>query len=255
MITADLTNKRALVTGAASGIGLATAVLFARSGAKVAINDLPSNPQLESIVEQLTSDGLDVIAAPGDAGQADDAKRMVEQAVADLGGLDYLINNAGTPGTPAPIPASDFDSQTEAMWQKLLSVNLVGPFRCTVAAMPALRAAGGAVVNTASIAGLRGNGSSSIYAATKAALINMTSEHARALGPHVRVNAIAPGVVDSNWECRFDRSDDFMQSIPLQRAGQPDDFAEAMLFLCAGGAYITGETLVVDGGITCGPRG
>ena len=139
-------------------------------------------------------------------------------------------------------------------WHKLLSVNLLGPYHCTVAAAPFLKDGGGAVVNTASIAGIRGNGSSSVYSATKAALINMTAEHARALGPQIRVNAIAPGVVNSNWECRFDRTQDFVDSIPLQRIGETADYAEAMLYLCAGAGYITGQTLVIDGGLTCGPR-
>lgn len=254
MIKADLSARRALVTGAASGIGLATAELFARSGARVAINDLSGNAALEEQVARLREGGLNVIAAPGDAGDAADAPRMVRDAISELGGLDYLVNNAGTPGTRTPIPAGDFESQTEAFWQRLLSVNLLGPFRCTVAGAAALREAHGAVVNTASISGLRGNGSSSVYAATKAALINMTREHARAFGPEVRVNAIAPGVVISNWECRFDRSAEFLQSIPLMRAGTPEDFAEVILFLCASAAYVTGETIVVDGGLTAGPR-
>jgi 3-oxoacyl-[acyl-carrier protein] reductase len=139
------------------------------------------------------------------------------------------------------------------MWEKLLAVNLLGPQRCTVAAVPWLREARGAVVNTASIAGIRGNGSSTVYCATKAALINLTREHARALGPEIRVNAIAPGTVDSNWECRFERPESFVHSIPLQRRGLPDDYAEVILFLCAGAAYVTGETIVVDGGLTAGP--
>lgn len=254
MISADLSGKRAIVTGAASGIGLATAEVLARNGARVAINDLPGNPALEEQVQRLTKEGLEVLAAPGNAGDEDDAPRMVRDAIGALGGLDYLVNNAGTPGTPTPIPAHDFDSQTEALWQRLFSVNLMGPFRCTVAAADALREARGAVVNTASIAGIRGNGSSSVYAALKAALINMTREHARAFGPEVRVNAVAPGVVVSNWECRFDRSQESIDAIPLQRPGLPEDFAETILFLCAGGAYITGETVVVDGGLTAGPR-
>ena len=205
-------------------------------------------------MSRLRSEGLDVIAAPGNVGDAQTVSSMVRQAANTLGGLDYLVNNAGTPGTSTRIPAHAFDRQTSELWDKLLSVNLLGPFRCTVAAEPYLRAAKGAIVNTASVAGLRGNGSSSVYAATKAALINMTREHARALGPEVRVNAIAPGFVDSNWECKFERPDEYLESIPLKRKGMPADYAEAMLFLCAGAAYVTGETLVVDGGLTAGPH-
>ena len=252
-ISADLSGKTALVTGAASGIGFATARLLAENGCKVAVNDLPDNPRLQQAVDAITSNGFKAIAAPGNAGDETLATQMVKTAIADLGRLDFLVNNAGTPGTTSPIPAHDLDTPDQAFWTKLLQINLLGPWYCTRAAIDALQASGGAVVNTASIAGIYGNGSSSTYAATKAALINLTKEHARAFGPAVRVNAIAPGVVESDWECRFERTDEFMNKIPLKRAGMPEDYAEAILFLCAGGKYITGETLVVDGGLTAGP--
>ncbi len=252
-ISANLNEKTALVTGAASGIGFATALLLAENGCKVALNDLPGNPRLKQAVDAITSKGYQAISAPGNAGDEVLATEMVETAITDLGRLDFLVNNAGTPGTKSPIPAHDLDTPDQNFWTKLLQVNLLGPWYCTRAAIGALQKTGGAIVNTASIAGIYGNGSSSTYAATKAALINLTKEHARAFGPDVRVNAIAPGVVDSEWECRFERTDEFMSKIPLKRAGTPEDYAEAILFLCAGGRYITGETLVVDGGLTAGP--
>ena len=250
MITSDLAGKKVIVTGGASGIGLGTVELFARLGATVAINDLQSNPRLEEEVRRLSADGLEVLAAPGDVGEADGARSMVETAAKSMGGLNYLINNAGTPGTKQTIPPSELDRFTEAFWQRLLSVNLLGPFRCTHAAAPYLKAGEGAVVNTSSAAGFGGGGSSLPYSVTKAGLINMTKELARALAPEVRVNAIAPGLVESNWECVFSDEEVAAQTArtPLRRTGSAADYAEVMLFLCAGAAYVTGHTIVVTGG-------
>ena len=253
MINSDLKGKTALITGAASGIGFATARMLAVNGCKVALNDLPGNPRLDEAVQTLTDAGCEVIAAPGDAGSEGPAMTMVEKAIADLGRLDFLINNAATPGTKKPIPANDLETADAAFWKRLLEINLLGPLCCTRAAITELQKCNGAIVNTASIAGLFGNGSSSTYSAGKAALINMTREHARAFGPAVRVNAIAPGIVESDWECRFNRTDELLASIPMKRSGVPEDYAEAIFFLCAGGSYITGQTLVVDGGLTAGP--
>ena len=246
----DLTDKKVLVTGGASGIGLGTVEAFLRCGASVAINDLPGD-KLDSLVAGLTADGHRVVSAAGNIGKAAAAADMVAGAIARLDGLDYLINNAGTPGTSTPIPAGDFERQTEAFWELLLNVNLLGPFRCTRAAADTLRAARGAVVNTASIAAFGGGGSSSPYCATKAGLVSLTREWARALAPDVRVNAIAPGLVDSDWMCRFEECGlGATDNVPLQRAGTPQDYAEVILFLAAGADYISGQTLTVDGGLT-----
>jgi 3-oxoacyl-[acyl-carrier protein] reductase len=246
----DLKDKKVLVTGGASGIGLGTVEAFLRCGASVAINDLPGD-KLEDLVSRLARDGHSVISAAGNIGDAEDAARMVLEAISNLEGLDYLINNAATPGTSTPIPASDFESQTEAFWNLLLNVNLLGPFRCTRAAAEALKISKGAIVNTASISAFGGGGSSSPYCATKAGLINLTREWARALAPDVRVNAIAPGMVDSEWMCRFEDGElDWTGKIPLQRAGSPQDYADVILFLAAGADYVNGQTLTVDGGLT-----
>jgi 3-oxoacyl-[acyl-carrier protein] reductase len=252
MISADLAGKAALITGAASGIGLAAAEHFARCGARVALNYLPDDQRGPAAVERLKRDGRMVIGAPGDVGRPGDAERMVSEAITALGRLDFLVNNAGTPATPTPIPFADFAALTEEFWSTILTTNLIGPFRCTRAAVAALRAAGGAICNTASIAGVMGSGSSIPYATSKAGLINLTRSLARTLAPEIRVNAVAPGFVDSPWnkEWPADRKQISIERTPLKRACRPEDIAETIFFLCAGAAMITGQTVIVDGGLT-----
>jgi 3-oxoacyl-[acyl-carrier protein] reductase len=252
MITADLEGKKALVTGGASGIGLATVELMARCGARVAVNHLPDDPRAAAEVERLRAAGLDAVAAPGDVSEPEGCRAMVLAAIDRLGGIDILVNNAATPGTSKPIDFKDLDAMTEEFWDAIVSTNLIGPFRCTRAAAPALRQARGAVVSTASVAGLNAQGSSIAYGAAKAGLINMTRNLARALAPEVRVNAVAPGLVDSPWTATWPAAwkESAIGKTPLGRMCTPQDIAEAILFLAAGSAMVTGHTLVVDGGFS-----
>ena len=252
MITADLTGKTALVTGGASGIGLATVEIFARSGATVALNHLPDDPRGAEQVARLTAEGHRVVAAPGNVARPGEAEDTVTRAIDALGRLDFLVNNAGTPATPAPIPFAELDRLTEDFWQTILNTNLIGPFRCTHAAVGALRQARGAICSTASIAGVQGSGSSIPYATSKAGVINLTRSLARTLAPEIRVNAVAPGFVDSPWnrEWPADRKAQSVERTPLKRACKPEDIAETIFFLCAGAAMITGQTIIVDGGLT-----
>jgi 3-oxoacyl-[acyl-carrier protein] reductase len=252
MISYDLTGKTALVTGGASGIGFATARMLAMFGATVAINFLADDPRGPEAVNKLIDEGGKAIIAPGNVGDPDDATRMVLKAVADLGRLDLLVNNAGTPGSNRRIAPSELDMITEDLWNLLLNVNLLGVFRCAKAAAPALTEAKGAIVNTASIAGLGRAGSSLAYGATKAGVVSLTQNLARALGPDVRVNAIAPGAVDSSWMIEW-TNQERQQSIEravLKRRCQPEDLAEVILFLGFGAAMVTGQTITVDGGLT-----
>jgi 3-oxoacyl-[acyl-carrier protein] reductase len=249
LLTYKLDGKRALVTGGASGIGLATVELLARSGAAVAMNDLPGE-RLETTAARLREKDLNVVTAPGDVGQAQSATELTVKAIAELGGLDYLINNAGTPATRAPIPPSDLEALTEAFWTRILSVNLTSAFWVSKAAVPALRASLGSIVNTVSVAAFGGGASSTAYATAKTGLLGLTRELARGLAPEIRVNGIAPGLVNSPWECSFgDLEAQAQEFVPLRRVGQPEDYAATIVFLAADAPYMTGQVIPVDGGL------
>jgi 3-oxoacyl-[acyl-carrier protein] reductase len=243
-----LAGRRALVTGSASGIGFATAERLAASGARVAMNDLPTQ-RLTLSVATLKERGLDVLAVPGDLGVATSARQVAAQTLEVFGGLDYLINNAGAPLTRTPIPPADLDALTDDFWDRILRVNLMSAFWMTQALAAELQESRGAVVNTVSVSAFGGGGSSSAYATSKAALAGLTRELARGLAPTVRVNGIAPGFVNSNWECSFgDMAAAAKAKVPLARVGEPHDYAEVIVYLCAGAAYITGEVVQVTGG-------
>ncbi len=248
-LTFNLAGRRAVVTGSASGIGRAAAELLARSGARVAMNDRAADA-LDAVVSHLRSSGLEVSAVPGDLGKSETAAEVARRAAEQLGGVDYLINNAGAPFTRTPIPAADLDALTEDFWDRILRVNLMSAFWMTKTLAGALRSARGAVVNNVSIAAFGGGASSAAYATAKAGLAGLTRELARGLAPDVRVNGIAPGYVNSGWECSFgDMESAAKATVPLARVGEPEDYAELIVFLCAGAAYITGEVIPVTGGL------
>jgi 3-oxoacyl-[acyl-carrier protein] reductase len=252
MLKADLKGKCALVTGSASGIGFGCVTMLANMGAKVALNHLPGDTAGPRQVVALQALGYSVIAAPGNVSVPGEAEAMTEKAITDLGGLDYLINNAGTSGTQEPIPPSELDEMTEEFWQLLLNTNLIGSFRCAKAAAPALKQTGGAIVNIASIAGVSTQGSSLVYSASKAAIVSMTRSLARGLGPNVRVNAVAPGQVATPWTETWpeDRKQEARDNAVLKRRCTPDDIAEVVTFLCVSAKMVTGQTIITDGGLT-----
>ena len=250
MITADLAGRRTIVTGGASGIGLATVRMFAGLGSTVAMADLAGD-RLADSAAALAADGLDVFAAPTDLRDGDLARGMVTDAAERMGGLDYLCNIAGHSVTHSVIPAEDLEAQTEEFWDEMLSVNLLSVYRTSHAAARYLKASRGAIVNCASMSGWRGGGSSSPYCVAKAGVISLTRELARGLAPDVRVNAISPSYVhpdSTNFPVRWETVFEDSAALPLGRPGTGEEYAEACLFLCAGASYITGQTIGVDGG-------
>ena len=246
------TARTALVTGGGSGIGLACVTQLAQQGVRVAMNHLEEDAQGPEQVARLRAQGLDVIAAPGNVSVPGGAERMVEAAIAALGGLDYLVNNAGISGTRDPIPAAALEQIDEDLWMALLNTNLIGVFRCAKAAAPALRASGGAIVNTASTAGMGLQGSSTPYAASKSGVVSVTRSLARGLAPDVRVNAVAPGQVATPWTANWPqaRKQAALDKMLIKRHVQAEDVAQTIVYLLTGAPMITGQTIVIDGGMT-----
>jgi ketoreductase RED2 len=242
-VTPPQDGQVALVTGSSSGIGAATARAFADAGAAVLVNSARSVSEGEAVAASLP----DALYVQGDITEEGTPERLVAAALERWGRLDTLVNNAGT---TAVIPHHDLAAATVDVWRRIFEVNVFGTWAMTVAAMPALRDARGSVVNVASVAGVRPVGSSIPYASSKAALNHLTVLLAKVVGPEVRVNAVAPGLVDTPWTADWDVIRQAVQQMaPLRRSGQPEDVAEVILSL-ARAAYVTGQVLVVDGGMS-----
>jgi 3-oxoacyl-[acyl-carrier protein] reductase len=243
-------GKAALVTGSAVGTGRATALELARRGYDVAVNYARSQPEAEATAGRIRELGRRAMCIRADVADDSAVRRMVAEVVEHFGRLDVLVNNAGTTSF---IAHDDLEGVSEADWEKIISVNLKGPFYAVRAATPALRAAKGCVVNVSSVAGVAGTGSSIPYCASKAALNNMTVTLARALAPAVRVNAVAPGFIDTRWFQRLEQYEAIKQwateKAPLKRVCQPEDVALVIAQLVEA-ELITGQVLVIDGGTT-----
>ena len=241
-------QRVALVTGSATGVGRACAVRFARLGFAVVVNYSKSEDDAVETARLCEEFGapVQVIAAT----VADDAqvRGMVGHVVEQFGGLDVLVNNAATTRF---LPHTDLDAVTDEIWDDIFQVNLKGAFYCSRAAMPHLKARQGSIVNVSSVAGLSGQGSSIPYCASKGALNTLTKSLAKAFGPEVRVNAVAPGPILTRWlEGREAQIEKYLEQAALGKAATPDDIADAVLFLAVGTGMTTGQVMVVDGGRT-----
>ena len=244
----SIEGRAAIITGGGTGVGRATALGLARLGVSVAVNYSRSADEAAATARDCEAEGVEAVALQADVASNASVVAMVEQAAAALGRVDYLVNSAGT---TVFVDHPDLDALTEAAWQRVMGVNLVGAFYATRACAPHMRTAGaGAVVNVSSVAGITGAGSSIPYAASKGALNTMTRSLARALAPEVRVNAVAPGIIDTRWvDDRREFLDAAVEKTPLRRAAVAEDIAESVIHLLQS-TFTTGEVLVIDGGIS-----
>jgi len=244
-----LANKTAIITGAGSGIGRASAIRFAAEGANVICADLKGQEETAAAI------GAPALPVQADAGREDDVADLVQGALQRFGRLDVFFANAGVSGGFASI----FE-QTPEDWQEILRVNLIGPFLAIRHAAPAMKeAGGGSIVCTASVAGLRAGAGGPAYSASKAGVINLVTVAATQLcGANIRVNAICPGLIETGMtKPVFDRAratgkeDRLGHLNPLQRGGVADEIANAALFLASDeSSYVNGHALVVDGGLS-----
>ncbi len=236
-------SRVVLVTGSTSGIGRACAARFAALGDEVVFNSARSVAAGEELAR--TTPGALYVRA--DISDPEQCEGLVGRVLERYGRLDVLVNNAGTTKV---IDHRDLVSANLAVWREIFELNVFGTWNLSVAAMDALRERHGCIVNVSSVAGVRATGSSIPYAASKAALNHLTALLARAVGPEVRVNAVAPGLIDTPWTADWDVVRAAVSSrAPLRRSGTPEDVAEVVVALAATG-YVTGEVVLVDGGLS-----
>ena len=260
MLGRDFDGFTVVITGASTGLGRAIAVETARRGAGlVVVNYARSAEEAEETARLVEAEGAKAALVQGDVAQDEDCRKIAEAAAA-TGRIDALFNNAGV--TKFAPNHADLDAVNAEDFLRLYSVNVVGAFQMVRAARSLLEAAPapGAVVNTASIAGVVGNGSSVPYAASKGAMTTMTLSLARALAPRIRVNAICPGFIDTPWfgkampDDRIERMrQGVINSTPLRAASTAEDIAGAAVFLASPASrHVTGETLLADAGTHLG---
>ncbi|WP_069167140.1 SDR family oxidoreductase [Nocardia altamirensis] len=248
-MTTDLLGKSALVSGASRGIGKAVAAELLRRGANVVITARKKDP-LEQAAEELRALGHqgEVVALAGNSGHAEDRAEAVQRALTQFGSVDILINNTGI----NPVYGALMDADLDAV-RKIFDVNVVAALGYIQEAYKAwMGAHGGAIVNVASVAGIRSSGVIAAYGASKAALIHLTNELAWQLGPKIRVNAVAPGVIKTKFaDALYSDDEERAASVyPMKRLGTPEDVAQLIGFLVSDeAAWITGETVRVDGGL------
>ncbi len=247
-------TQAALVTGSATGIGRAAVLALARAGYDVAVNYASSEAAARETAAAAERSGVRALLVKCDVSDEAGVRAMVEKVRQAFGRLDVLVNNAGTTASWKP---RDLETLSLEEWDRVFAVNVRGMFQVTRASLPLLKkGTNPCIVNTASIVGLRPGPQPLPYAASKAAVVNLTKTLALNLGPEIRVNAVAPGWMEGGWmkRMRRDKYDELMgrraKLTPLKRVVTADDVAETMLSLIEGNRFVTGEIVVVDGGFS-----
>lgn len=246
----SLAGKVAIVTGASKGIGESIAEVFGRAGAQVVVSSRKPEA-VESVAARFRAEGIDAQGIVANAGKLEDLQQLVDQTVAIYGGIDIIVNNAAA--NPVFGPVENTESWA---FDKIMEVNLKGPFELAKLALPYLRKRGGSLINIASIGGLSPEPQLGIYSVSKAALISLTQVLAREWAPYgVRANVICPGIIQTKFSEALWNNDmilqHLIQQIPMGRIGQPEEVAGLALFLASpAGSYCTGGVYLADGGYT-----
>src|SRR5678816_3079823 len=246
-------RKAALVTGGATGIGRSAVLALARAGFDVAVNYSSSETAARETAAEAEKLGARTLLVRCDVSDEKGVRAMLRAVEEKFQRLDVLVNNAGTTASWKP---RDLETLSLEDWDRVFAVNVRGLFQVTRAAVPLLKKSQGCVINTASIVGLRPGPQPLPYAASKAAVVNLTKTLAWNLGPEIRVNAVAPGWMEGDWMKRMlkDKYADLMEkrakATPLKRAVTADDVAETMMSLIQSNRFVSGEVVVIDGGFT-----
>lgn len=245
----DMTTRPprvALITGGGTGIGRAVALAFAKSGVNLVINYSRSCIEAEETQEAARALGVEALVVRADVSRDSEVRAMVGRTLQNFDRLDILVNSAGVTDY---VVLSDLEGLTDAHWNRVWEVNVKGLFYSCRAAAPALRASGGCIVNINSVAGVIGIGSSIAYAASKAAAMNVTRSLARVLAPEVRVNGVAPSVVQTRWvEGHDEHVERAREGTPLERVASPEEVAQTVYALAFHSPFLTGQNIILDGG-------
>ena len=250
-------GKVAIVTGSATGVGAATAVMLAQKGCNVVINYTRSKEEAMATAQLVEQHNVESLVFQADVSNDDDCQSMVEAAINKWGKIDYLVNNAGKTKFN---PFENLEGLSSKDFLDIYSVNVVGPYQMIKAVVPYMKKqGGGAIVNDSSLAGINGVGSSIAYVTSKAALNVMTKSLAHVLGPEIRINTVAPGPIKTRWlkggmgdEAYSALIEQAEKELPLRQVATPEDVAETLVWFLEGAKLITGEVLIVDSGAHLG---